>query len=52
MKKVQRFIFAKLCKLYIAGHQELKILQMPIPKITKFLRRLHIDIKKPLSIIF
>lgn len=34
----------------MAGHQELEILRILMPKAIEFLRRLHIDIKGPLPV--
>ena len=52
MQRVKRPIPPELCKSYMASHQELKILQMPMPKATKFMEKLHVDIKRPLPEIF
>lgn len=49
---VKRSIPTKLCKSYMAGYQELKILQMLMLKATVFLERLHVDIEEPLSVTF
>lgn len=49
---VKELVPTELCESGMAGHQELEILQMPIPKGTKFLGRLHIDIEGPFKLLF
>lgn len=49
---VKKPIPTKLCKSCMAGYQKLKILQMLMLKVTKFLERLHVNIEEPLSVTF
>lgn len=49
-KKVQGLIPAKLYKSYMTNNQKLKILQTPMSKAVKFLKRLYINIEVSLSI--
>lgn len=50
MERVQSPIPTELCGSYMGGYWELEILQMLMPKLVEFLRRLHVDIKEPLPV--
>lgn len=52
MEGVQGHILTKLCEPCMAGHQEIEISRMPMPKAAEFLGRLHVDIEGPLPITF
>ena len=52
MEGVQGPIPTELYEPCMAGHQELEILRMPMPKAAEFLRRLHVDIEGPLPVTF
>lgn len=49
---MHKLTLVKLCGSYMADYQKLKILQMLMPKVIKFLKRIYIKIKKPLIITF
>lgn len=46
IEKVQELIMAKFCELYIASYQKLKIFQILMLKLTKFIGELEVDIEK------
>ena len=52
IEEMQKLILIKLCKSDMAGYQKLEILQMPRTKIAQFLKRLYVDIEKPLPVTF
>ncbi len=52
MKGRQGPIPTELCEPCMAGHQELKISQTPMPKAEEFLGKLHVDIEGPLPVTF
>lgn len=52
MEGVKRFVSTELCESYMASYQKLEILQMPMSKATKFLKRLHMNIEGLLLVIF
>ena len=52
MEGVKGPIPTELCESCMAGHQELEISRMPMPKATEFLGRLHVDIEGPLPVTF
>lgn len=52
MEGVKGPIPTELCESCMAGHQELEISRMPMPKATEFLRRLHVNIEGPLLVTF
>ena len=49
---VYRPILLELCEPCMAGHQKLEISQTPMPKAAEFLKRLYVDIKRPLPVTF
>ena len=49
---VQGPIPTELCESCMAGYQKLEISWTPMPKVIKFLGRLHVDIEGPLPITF
>lgn len=50
IERVKGPIPTELCKSCMAGHQELKISRMPMPKVIGFMGRLHVDIEGPLPV--
>lgn len=52
IEEVQKLISIELYKPCIATHQELEISLTLMPKRTKFLRRLYIDIEKLLLVTY
>lgn len=52
IEKIKEFIPIELYKSYMVGYQELKILQILIPKAIKFLERLYMDIERLLLVFF
>ena len=52
IKGVKGPVPTELYESCMAGHQELEISRTPMPKATKFLGRLHVDIEGPLLVTF
>ncbi len=52
IEKLQGPIPTELFKLWMAGHQNLEILRTLMPKVAKFLERIHMDIERLLPVLF
>lgn len=52
MERIKGFILTKLSQSCMVDYQDLEILQKWMPKVIEFLKKLHVNIEKPLLVTF